>query len=255
MDEIKKIDLSNRFFALIVILVIGITASYLIAAVYQFYTLPQNYPQQITVAGTGKFFAKPDIALVSVGVRSESTASQDAVNRGNKIMADIINAVKESGVDEKDMQTTAYNLMPNYDYTEEGRIFKGYSLDQRVSVKIRDFSKISEILDKATSNGANDVGDLQFTLDNPEASKAEARTKAIEQAKERAVSLFAQSGLKMGKLINVYEDYAGCGFGGCPQPMYAMGSEMMAKDASIAPQIQSGQLEFTANVSLVYWIK
>lgn len=252
MDEVKKIDLSNRFFTLVVILTVGAVVSYLGNTIYQFYALPQNYPEQVTVSGTGKFFAKPDIALVSVGVRSESTASQDAVNRGNKIMADIINAVKESGVDEKDIQTTAYNLTPNYDYTEEGRIFRGYSLDQRINVKIRDFGKISEILDKATSNGANDVGDLRFTLDDPETAKAEARAKAIDQAKEKAVSLFAQSGLKMGKLINVYEDYGECGYGGCPQPM---GGEMMAKDANVAPQIESGQLEFTANVSLTYWIK
>lgn len=254
MDEVKKVDFSIKFYVLAAILVAGMVVSYLGGLIFQFYTLPQNYPQQITVVGTGKFFAKPDIALVSVGVRSESTASQDAVNRGNKIMADIINAVKESGIDEKDIQTTAYNLMPNYDYTEAGRVFRGYSLDQRIGLKIRDFGKISDVLDKATANGANDVGDLQFTLDDPETAKAEARAKAIAQAKAKAESIFAQSGLKMGKLVNVYEDYGGCGYGGCPQPMYAMGGEMM-KDASVAPQIESGQLEFTVNINLTYQTK
>lgn len=254
MDEIKKVDLSNRSYVLVAILAGGIVVSYLGGLIFQFYALPQNYPQQVVVFGTGKFFAKPDVATVSVGIRAEAIKSQDAVNRGNKIMADIINAVKESGVDEKDMQTTAYNLTPNYDYTEAGRVFRGYSLDQRISVKIRDFGKISEVLDKATANGANDVGDLQFTLDNPETAKAEARAKAIDQAKAKAESIFSQSGLKMGKLINVYEDYGMCGYGGCPQPMYAMGGEMM-KDASVAPQIESGQLEFSITINLTYQTK
>lgn len=254
MDEIKKVDLSNRSYVLAAILAGGMVISYIGGLVFQFYTLPQNYPQQITVSGTGKFFAKPDVAMASIGVHAETIKSQDAVNQGNKIMADIISAVKDSGVDEKDIQTTAYNLTPNYDYTEAGRIFRGYSLDQRVNVKIRDFGKISEVLDKATANGANDVGDLRFTLDDPETAKAEARAKAIEQAKDKAESIFSQSGLKMGKLINVYEDYGACGYGGCPQPMYAMGGEMM-KDASIAPQIESGQLEFSVTINLTYQAK
>lgn len=254
MDEVKKIDLSNRFFALAVILTVGAVVSYLGNTIYQFYALPQNYPEQITVSGTGKFFAKPDVALVSLGVHSESAKSQDAVNQGNKIMAGIIKAIKESGVDEKDAQTTAYNLMPNYDYTEMGRVFRGYSLDQRVNVKIRDFSKISEVLDKAVANGANDVGDLRFTLDDPETAKAEARAKAIEQAKAKAESIFTQSGLKIGKLVNIYEDAGTCGYGGCPSMPPIGGMEIM-RDASVAPQIESGQLEFTVNVSLVYQVR
>lgn len=254
MDEIKKVDFSIKFYVLVAILVFGMVASYLGGLIFQFYNLQQNWSQQIVVSGTGKFFAKPDIALVNVGVRTEAAKSQDVVNDGNKIMTNIINAVKESGVDEKDIQTIIYNLMPNYDYTESGRIFKGYSLDQKVSVKIRDFGRISEVLDKVADNGANDVGDLRFTLDDSETATSEARSKAIEQAKKKAELIFAQSGLKMEKLINVSENYGGCSYG-CPQPMYAMGGEMMTKDANTVPQIESGQLEFIVNVSLTYRTK
>lgn len=249
----KVLDLSDRFFVVIAVLVLGVILFYTSSMVYGYKALPQNYPQQITVTGEGKAYAKPDIAMVSLGMHSEAQKSQEAVDKNNQIMNAIIKSVKDLGVDEKDIRTTNYNLTPLYDYTEMGRIFKGYSLDQQLQVKIRNFEKISDILDAATSGGANTVGDLQFTIDNPEAARAEARAKAIEQAKEKAVSLFAQSGLKMGKLINVYEGgYGGCGLG-CMAPAYGMGGAM-EKDASIAPQIQSGQTEVNSTVTLTYWV-
>lgn len=255
MHTTKTIELSNRFFYLITILIIGIVASYLGTLIYQFKNLPQNYPQQISVTGEGKAYAKPDIALVNLGVHSEATKSQDAVDKNNTIMNDIIKAVKDLGIDEKDMKTTSYNLSPLHDYTQKGRVFKGYSLDQQLQVKIRNFEKISDVLDKASSLGANTIGDLQFTVDNPETARAEARAKAIEQAKEKAVSLFAQSGLKMGKLVNVYEGgFGGCGYGGCTVPTYGMG-RALDKTASVAPEIQPGQSEINTTVTLTYWIK
>ena len=249
------LELSNRFFYLIAILIIGIVASYLGTLVYQFRNLPQNYPQQISVTGEGKAYVKPDFALVNLGVHSEALKSQDAVDKNNTITNSIIKAVKDLGVDQKDIKTTAYNLSPLYDYTQMGRNFKGYSLDQQLQVKIRNFEKISDVLDKATSLGANTVGDLQFTVDDPEVARAEARAKAIEQAKEKAVSLFAQSGLQMGKLINVYEGgVGGCGLGGCIQPPYGlMGAA--EKTASVAPQVQPGQTEVDTSVTLTYWVK
>jgi len=64
-------------------------------------------------------------------------------------------------------------LNPVYDWTDwGGRTFKGYSLDQKITVKIRNFDKINDILDKATASGANDVGQLQFTVDDMEKIKA-----------------------------------------------------------------------------------
>ena len=256
MEETKKtIDLSNRFFKLLGIFLAIVAVFMASQMLYQFKSLPQNYPQQITVTGEGKAYAKPDIAMVSLGVHSESSKSQDAVDKNNKIVNDIITSAKGLGVEEKDIRTTSYNLSPLYDYTQSGRVFKGYSLDQQVQIKIRDFEKISNVLDKATSLGANTVGDLQFTVDNPETARAQARAKAIEQAKEKAISIFAQSGLRMGKLINIYEGgIGGCGLGGCVQPPYGvMGAA--EKSASVAPQIEPGQTEINSSVTLTYQVE
>jgi len=252
--RINKIEPPKRMITLATILVISIVGFLILKIVYDFATLPQNYPQQISVTGEGKAYEKPDIALVNLGVHSEASKSQDAVDENNKIMNNIIKSVKDLGIDEKDIKTTSYNLSPLYDYTEKERFFKGYTLDQQIQVKIRSFEKISDVLDKASSLGANTIGNLQFTVDNPEVARAEARAKAIEQAKEKAVSIFAQSGLKMGKLMNIYEGgFGGCGLG-CPTPLYGM-EGVANKAISIAPQVQPGQMEVDVSVTLIYWVK
>ncbi|MEK7540882.1 MAG: SIMPL domain-containing protein [Patescibacteria group bacterium] len=250
-EETKKIEFSNRVFALAAVLIIVIAISYLGQTMYQFSSLPQNFPQEITITGEGKVFVKPDIVLVNLGVQTEAKKSADAVNKNNEKMNAIIKAIKDLGVDEKDIKTSTYNLYPIYDYPESGRIFVGYSLDQQISVKIRDFDKISDILDKATAEGTNTISDLQFTIDDLEKIKADAREKAIEQAKAKALVLVNQAGLKLVKLINISEGYASS-----PEPMYGRGGGMDTfEKATVAPNIQPGQSEINTTVYLTYRVR
>lgn len=251
MEETKKIEFSNRVFILAIVLIVAIAISFLGQMMYQFSSLPQNYPQEITITGEGKVFIKPDIAVVNLGVKTETEKSADAVNQNNEKMNEIIKAVKTLGVDEKDIKTSAYNLYPVYDYTERGRIFVGYTLDQQINVKIRKFDTISDILDKATEKGANTISDLQFTVDDLEKAKAEAREKAITQAKEKAIVLANQAGLRIVKLVNISEGYASS-----PQPMYGMGGASdMSEKVSIAPTIEAGQSEINTTVYLTYRVR
>ena len=101
-------------------------------------------------------------------------------------------------------------------------------------------------------NGANNIGNLQIIVDNPEAAKTEARKNAIEQAKQKASEMAKNSGLRLGKIIYVQEDF----YGGGPVHYEMSGDEMMAKaTSSIAPQIQIGEQEVKATVSLTYLVK
>ncbi len=247
--RVNKIEPPKRMITLATILVISIVGFLILKTVYNFQTLPQNYPQEIVVSGEGKVFIKPDVALVSLGVKTEEKKSVDAVNKNNEKMNAVIKAIKDLGVDEKDIKTSAYNLYPVYSYTEKGRIFNGYSLDQQISVKIRDFDKVSDVLDKATSLGANTISDLQFTVDDLEKERADAREQAILQAKEKAIVLASQAGLKIIKLVDISEGYQPS-----PQPVYGGGISALEK-VSIAPDIQPGQSEISITVNLTYRVR
>lgn len=271
MDETKTIDISSRvyniFIALVTIVAIFMAGQLLM----QFKSLPENAPHEVTVSGEGKSYAKPDVAIINFGAHTEAPKSQDAVSNNNDIMNAVVNAIKESGVEDKDIRTTLYQLSPVYDYqygvtpmapVGEGgaiaypypgpsrQVIRGYSLDQQIQVKIRNFDNINEILDKAAEHGANTIGELQFTVDDMEKVRAEAREEAINKAKEKARLLFNQTGLRSVKLVNISEGYS-------PYPLpYGRGGDLVAEVKTIeAPQIQTGQLEINTVVTLTYRVK
>jgi hypothetical protein len=250
----KKIDLSNRFFVLVSLLVAGILICYVFQLTYQFKSVSLQNQNQITISGTGKTYAVPDVAKVTLGIETTGKVVKDITETNVTSMNKIIEGLKALGIAEKDIQTTQYSVNPQYDWTDRsGRTLTGYVISQNIEVKIRDFTMISDALNVATNNGANIVSSLQFTIDDVEKVKATAREKAIVQAKEKAQTLANQTGIKLGDIINVYENndnyYA---------PIYssktAMGAGAM--DAvEVAPQIQTGEQEVQITVSLTYKIK
>jgi uncharacterized protein YggE len=271
LETTHTIDLSDNLYRVLIVAVAALALFLLGQLFLQFNALPSNAPHEISVSGEGRAFGKPDVAMVSFGVHSQELKSQDAVNKNNEMMNKIIDAIKASGVDDKDIQTTAYNLSPVYDYrtiyspagkpnsagiaplpvpVRSGSVLSGYTLDQTVAVKIRNFDKISEILDKATSNGATNVSDLQFKIDDPEKVQAEARAMAIADAKEKLKDITRQSGLGVGKLVNISE-----GYNNYPAPMYASGSALSKDSANVAPNIQTGQQEVSSSVTLTYQVR
>ena len=117
--------------------------------------------------------------------------------------------------------------------------------------KIRDFTKIGDVLSQSTTAGANLVGDLQFTIDNPEQFKEQARALAIKQAKTNANNLAKESGIDLGKIINVYEGYNSV------QPVMYDSAKAMGGGVSASaptPTIQPGQQEIDVTINLTYKI-
>ncbi len=268
MDETKTIEISQKLFMLLGAFLAVVAISMIGTVVYQFRNLPESYPREISVTGEGRAYGKPDVVTIALGAYTEAEKSQDAVSKNNQIMDAVIKSVKEMGVKDEDIKTTMYNLNPLYDYAkpeimpmyyppypDQKRKITSYSLDQQIEVKIRDFTKINEILDRATENGANIVGSLYFTVDDMEKIRSQARQQAIEQAKEKAASLTNQSGLQIVKLLNIYEGYYG---GGMPYGCgLGCGGLNQSADASYAkaPQIQPGQTEVSTTVTLIYRVR
>lgn len=202
---------------------------------------------QIAITGEGTVTAAPDIANIQVGVTSEAKTVADAQNDNTKKMNEIIKAIKEQGVAEKDLKTENYNIYPKYQWKLGKNEITGYTVMQSLSVKIRDTKNISEILKAATDKGANKVGDLKFSVDEPERLKVEAREKAIKNAKQKAEMLATQLDVKLGKIVS-FSEYEGSG--DTAKYMYAEG--MGGGGETFAPNVQVGENEIKISVTIVY---
>jgi uncharacterized protein len=208
---------------------------------------------QITVTGTAKISATPDVAVLNIGIINEGTT----VNAAQKGVTDKMNAIidslkKDFQVEAKDIKTENYSVSPKYDWTDGKQRIIGYTANQSVTVKVRNFDKTGNILAKATELGANTVSGPNFMIDDTEKVKADAREKAIAQAKAKAKLLADQVGIKLGRIVNFYE-------GGSETPNAIYGVSDMAFGAgevkAVAPTIEPGSQDVQLTVSLSYEIQ
>ena len=208
-------------------------------------------PITITVSGEGKVAASPDLAMLSLGVQTgRQPTSEAAMTMLKKNMDAIIAAVKKAGVDDKDISTENFWLNPAYDWTDKGQVPRGFEANQSIRVKVRNLDKASEILGAATAAGANQAGGIQFTIDEPEKLRGEAREKAIAQAKEKAELLAKNLGMTLGNMRGFVE-----GGASMPPMMYdramAVGMGGGMSEASAVP-LPAGEQEINMQVSLTY---
>jgi uncharacterized protein YggE len=220
-------------------------------------------PTTISVRGAGEVQKIPDIATFSFIVHAENIEPVSAQKASAEAVNAIIAYLKENGTAETDIKTLSYNLSPQYKYTNEAcgpaycpptipRIV-GYAVDQTVQVKVRDTNKAGALLSGVGEHGAKDISGLTFTIDDDTAAKAEARAKAITDAKEKAEQLADALAVRLVRLTGFYEEE-----NGGPYPMYdkGYGGGVTAMDSDVvAPQVPSGENTINVAVNLTYEIE
>ncbi|OGZ02080.1 MAG: hypothetical protein A2430_01370 [Candidatus Liptonbacteria bacterium RIFOXYC1_FULL_36_8] len=215
--------------------------------------------RSFSVSGDGKVVAVPDIASVTFKVITQGGRDVGVLQKENSgKMNKAIDFVKSNNINNKDIKTESYNIEPRYQYDScrsggtclPSEII-GYTITNSTAVKIRDFSKISDILSGVVKNGANSVSNVSFTEDDPEKTKNEARTKAIESARAKAEIIAESAGFRVGRLLSVDEGWA------TPSYKYGIGGATMEASSSIspAPSIEPGSEEVSISVNLRYEIK
>jgi uncharacterized protein len=204
----------------------------------------------ITISGEGKIFATPDIGVINLGVVSQAATVTPAQKDNTEKMNKITKAMEDLGIDEKDLKTVNYNIYPRYNYQHGTQTIIGYEVNQTLEVKIRDLDKVGEILAKAAELGANQTGSLSFTFDDPEKTNAEARTKAIKNAKGKANTLSSVLGVKLIRIVSFSESSYQP-----PVPYYSEKALGMGGGEASTPDIQTGQNEVISNVTIVYEIQ
>ena len=206
--------------------------------------------RMITVEAQGKVTVKPDLGVTTMGMVAEAKTVSEAQKKNTEVMNKLISRLKELGVEEKDIQTANYNVYPQYDYTSNGSVLKGYQVSQNVTIKIRDLAKADSILGLAGEVGANTVSGLQFTFDDDEAYKAQAREQALAKIADKAKTLSQTLGVRFASVVAYNEYYGDNGY----YPKFAEAAYGLGGGGS-APDIQAGTNDVVMNVNVVFEIK
>ena len=192
----------------------------------------------ISVAGSGKVSAVPDIATLNFGVQTgrQKTAAE-AMKMLTEKMTAILDALEETGVEEKDIRTQYLNLNPAYDWRDGKRVDKGFEATQSLIVQVRDLDKISDVLDAAVRAGANQAGSVGFTIDDPDVLREQARAEAIVDAKMKAMKLAKDLGVSLGSMQGFWENQGGYGGGPIMMRAEAMDTKAGGFGGPMAPPI------------------
>jgi uncharacterized protein len=225
----------------------------------------------ITLSGHGEVEAVPDIANIYFTIRKEGktvSEAQDAVAVVEKSSLDFL---KANNIEDKDIKTSNASFNPKYEYNRavcpqppsgagsiyycgEGKqVLVGYEAYESITVKVRNTDEVGKIMQGLGGLGVMDLNGPNFSIDDEDALKAQARKEAIEDAREKAQVLAEDLGVRLGKIMNFSED------GDYPMPYYDSMKSLRLNSEEAAPsapaQIPKGENTITSDVSITYEIK
>jgi uncharacterized protein YggE len=209
----------------------------------------------MTVTGAGEIAARPDIAYIDTGVTTEAATAAKALDANTKAMAAIFKGLEGMKIDKDDIRTSQFSVNPVYaqppvrpDGTQEPAKIRGYQVTNQVTVAIRKLDGLGAALDELVSLGSNQVGGINFAIDNPDPLQDKAREAAVADALRKAKLYAGAAGVALGPIITISESG-----GYAPQPIYAM-KAMAMRDAAPVP-VAAGTQKVTSDVTLVIGVE
>jgi uncharacterized protein YggE len=200
-------------------------------------------PGTLSVLGTGVVNTTPDTATVSFGVTTQAAKASDAIAANAEAMTKVIDALKRSGIDAKDLQTEFVSVQPRYD--DQGQQILGYTSTNSVSAIVRELGKVGDTIDRGVAAGANNVNGPSLARDDQDKLYRDALEAAVANAREKAKALAHGANVTLGDIQSLTESPQESG---SPVTFSAV-----AKD-SVGTPIEPGTAKITANVRVVFAI-
>jgi uncharacterized protein len=199
-------------------------------------------PAAISVTGEATVSVPPDLAEIDGGVTSEAKTARDASEANNTAMGKVLQALKGAGIEEKDVQTARLSLQPQSAPNRSGpSAIAGYRASNRVTVRVRDVTRVANVIDTLVGAGANEIGGINFVVSQASKLLDEARERAVADARRKAEIYARAAGVTLGAPLSISEEG-----NSAPVPYRRMAAGMAAS----APVAQGEEtLQVTVSVS------
>lgn len=202
----------------------------------------------IVVTAEGDATLAPDLALVSFAVTGQgkelAPTKDDVVIRSSVVLA----SLRELGIAEGDLSAPDVSISPEYDY-RRGQKLIGYRVARPMTVKVRDLSRLGEVLDGVVTAGANEVQGAQMSASDPSAAEHQALVAAFAAAKAKAQALAGAARVALGAVVRVEEEDASMG----PMPRLRAVAAM-ADNAGAPTEVATGDLTVTRRIRVWFAI-
>jgi len=204
----------------------------------------QAVDRLVTVGGEATLAVAPDTAIIRIGVTSQGKNAREASEANARQITAVLAAIKASGIDDRDIQTSRLSLQPQYDPNKSGTArLTGFQVTNQLTVRIHDIGKLPDILDRAIAAGANEMSGIEFAVSQQSRLLDQARAEAVADARRKA-ELYAQAaGAKLGRVLQIADESAPA-----PRPLV---QAMRAGAVPVAPGEQMLRVAVTVSYELI----
>ncbi len=162
-----------------------------------------SYPRFIEVTGTGQVKSEPDVAILGVSIEVIDVDLQKAKASVDQTIGRLIALAREMKLAEEDVTATQLIIHPEYNWNEGKREFIGNLVNRQVTFRIRDLQLVNRMIDGAVKAGANKVDKLELESSRSTELTSEAQSKAIADARSKALKIASDLDVTLGKVQQV----------------------------------------------------
>jgi len=210
-------------------------------------------PNTISVGADGKFEADPDTVLITFGISAQEATSREAYDHASKSAEQIRDLLRKNAIDPKTAEIGYFALQPVYDFRNPKRKLVGYQANSSVSLKLKDFSKLSSILQGLSELDITQNQQVSYILDNMEEAKTKAAQDALRRAREEAAAVASTANHTLGELVYVSVDTFEP-----PRPVPMMSyAKVVSANGQPAPteEFSAQKITVTAHVNALFSLK
>ncbi len=163
---------------------------------------------EVQAEGQARF--RPDVAYVGMGVVSTGTTAREATDANARVMAKVIAAVREAGVDPRYLRTQQISVEPRFarsgpaDYQGQAEI-TGFVARNSVAVTLTKLDSAPDVITAGFAAGANSMEGPNLSSENLSAGLAAARADALVKARAQADAYASGLGMKIARILRVSE--------------------------------------------------
>jgi uncharacterized protein YggE len=163
-------------------------------------------PRQVTVVGEGKVDGTPDTLTISLSIAATAPDAIGASNQTSSRANGVTDALTGQGIDRKDISTTTVTLQPQYGGSDNTTVV-GYQSSNSINVKVRKIESGPQVLGAITTAGgdATRINSVTYSIEDDSQLVKDARSRAFDDAKNRAQQYAQLSGLDLGKVLSISE--------------------------------------------------
>lgn len=210
----------------------------------------ESFHRTVTVSGSGTVTAKNDMATVTLSVRTASPEAKTAACDNAAVMTAVRSAVLASGVTADNIETMGYNLYPNNQYDDKGRVKSTvYEADNRMKIVLHNLENTGKVMDAAINAGANHIDGVTFSVRNEREYKEEALRLAAADAKRKAEILAKALERSVVNIVSVDETRTEI----MPRYMMSMKAADSLGESAVTP-VDAGKADVESTVTIVFEI-